>query len=284
MNYDENTLDSLEKFIDDYLAQKKAQYKDSGDISIIQKLEHIDRTAKIAKLITNNNKMAVVAAKFHDIGRIPQYEILGAFRDDIILHHNLGEDFITRLLFKGILQPSPELDAIRQGAMYHGRTSFIPFKESPITKEAMEITEIISEVDDLDNGCIGALFYIEDEIVNDKKGYKAKNPDLDMKSVSPRVMEFYRRGEKFNKMTECYTYADYLLFAAILAIQSLKGKHKEIANQLMSWKLTDEIGNALEGYKKLFDKYIDPAFSKEAYEILERYYTEAKQKEETQEK
>ena len=280
IEYNIDTLQKLEDFIDKYLDLKYQEYKQKlenkkGEDSILRKIEHIRRTAKMAGIITDNNKLVIVAAKFHDIGRIPQYEILGGFRDDLILHHNLGEDLITRKVFKGELELSEELDIIRQSVMYHGRMRFVPFKESPITREASEITEIISEVDDIDNGCVGALGYIENEILTDAKNYLGKNPNLDMRSVSPRVFDFYSKGEKFNKLTECHTYADYLLFAAILAIQSLIGKNKKLAASLMEVPCFG-YENALQGYKELFCKYVDPSLSLDAYNILYNYYELAK--------
>ena len=281
IDYSEDELDVLNDFIDKYLHEVEQKYRkeiksfDKNE-TIIHKIEHIKRTVKLARIISNNNKMAIVAAKFHDIGRIPQFEILGGFRDDLILHHNLGEDLITRLVFKGVLKPSIELDTIRQSVMYHGRMNFIPFIEDPITKEAKEVTEIISTADDLDNGCVGALGYIENEILTDAKHYIEKNPGLDMKMVSPKVWASYLKGEKFDKLTDCKTYADYLLFAAVLAIQSLKGHFGKIATSLMETPCF-EYENALDGYRILFSKYIDKSLSNEAYNVLYNYYILAKE-------
>lgn len=272
--YSEDVLAELEKFIDNYLDEKIEEYgKDESRErdTLYNKIQHIKRTATIAAALTDN-KLVVLAAKYHDIGRIPQLEFLGGFRDDLILHHNLGEDLITRMIFKKQLKPSVELDTIRQAIMYHGRMQFIPFKESPIEQDAIELTEIISVVDDLDNGCIGALGYLERETVTDAKGYKAKNPDLDMKEVSPRVMEFFRKGEKFDKLSECNTYADYILFASVLAIQSLKGKYSNYAKKLMSIPCFG-YNNALEGYKDLYTKFINPEYAMEAFDILSSYYS-----------
>lgn len=277
MKYDNSILLELENFIDEYLIEQEKKYSDKGESGLqndaaMDKIEHIKRTVMITNMISNNDSMARVAAKFHDIGRFPQLEILGGFRDDIILHHNLGEDFITRQVFQKKLKPSMELDAIRQAVMYHGRMQFIPFVENPLTNEAKEITEVISRSDDLDNGCIGALGYIERETLTDAKGYKQKNPELDQTLVSENVKDFFRRGEKFNKLTECHTYADYILFAAVLAIQALKGKDYEVAQSVMEMKCFN-YDNALEGYQDLFNRYIEPSFAKEAYDILYSYYS-----------
>ena len=272
MRYDLETLSKLDNFIDDYLKEQFEKYVGlNGRDTILDKIEHINRAATITKMIAPGNKMAEVAAKFHDIGRFPQYEILGGFRDDLILHHNLGEDLITRFLFQKKLEPSFELDVIRQSVMYHGRMQFIPFKKMPMDPEILETTEIISRSDDLDNGCVGALGYLEREVLTDAKGYKEKNPDLDMTMVSPSVIEHYRKGEKFDKLKECKTYADYILFATVLAIQSLKGKDHEVAKKLMAIECYG-YDNALEGYKDLFNKYVEPAYAKEAYDILLNFY------------
>lgn len=272
MQYDLQVLAQLDNFIDNYLKEQYKKYANlEGKDTILDKIAHINRAALITRMIAPGNKIAEVAAKFHDIGRFPQYEILGGFRDDLILHHNLGEDLITRFLFQKKLRPSFELDVIRQSVMYHGRMQFIPFKKAPMDPEILETTEIVSRSDDLDNGCVGALGYLEREVLTDAKGYKANNPELDMTMVSPTVMEYFRRGEKFDKLKECKTYADYILFATVLAIQSLKGKDHEIAKKLMS---IDCFGydNALDGYRDLFNKYIEPTYAKEAYDILLSFY------------
>ena len=272
MNYNIETLAKLDNFIDSYLKEQFEKYVGlNGRDTILDKIEHINRAATITKMIAPGNKMAEVAAKFHDIGRFPQYEILGGFRDDLILHHNLGEDLITRFLFQKKLETSFELDVIRQSVMYHGRMQFIPFKKMPMDPEILETTEIISRSDDLDNGCVGALGYLEREVLTDAKGYKEKNPDLDMTMVSPSVIEHYRKGEKFDKLKECKTYADYILFATVLAIQSLKGKDHEVAKKLMAIECYG-YDNALEGYKDLFNKYVEPTYAKEAYDILLNFY------------
>ncbi len=285
-----DTLAKIDEFAESYLReyeQKCASKTFNGVVDEVKakqlqdKIAHIRRTVEITKGVTHNNHLAVLAAKLHDIGRFPQYEFLGGFKDGLILHHNLGEDLITRMLFRHVLEPSRELDTIRQAIMYHGRMQFIPFKENPLSKEAEEITEIVSEVDDLDNGCIGALGYLEDEILHDSKDYKKENPDLDMKSVSPRVFEFYTRGEKFNKLTECHTYADYLLFASVLAIQSLKGKYHAFAAKLLEQPCFGYV-SGLEGYRDLFSKYLDPELALQAYDTLHDFYVKAKERTENQ--
>ena len=111
----------------------------------------------------------------------------------------------------------------------------------------------------LNNGCIGTPGYPEIETLTDAKGYQATNPDLDMKSGSPSVMDHFKKGEKFNKLT------------CVLAIQSLRGKDREVTQSVMKLECLG-FKNSLAGSKDLFERYIDQAYSMEAYEILVNFY------------
>jgi len=229
-------------------------------------------------------RMTVLAAKMHDIGRFTQYELLGQFDDGKVLHHYLGEDFIARAIYQGKLEPSEELDALRTVAKYHGREKFFPFKEN-IPDGAKELVDIVGRVDGIENGCIGAVGYLVREAKTDAKSYKKNNPELDMKSVSPEVLEFFKKGEKFDKMKYCKTYADYTLFAAVLAIQALKGKDREIALDAMkNYKcirtVKDKDGkeevieyeNAIKGYEDIFGELINPKDKEIAIKVLKGFY------------
>ena len=87
-----------------------------------------------------------------------------------------------------------------------------------IDKNTLNIIELSSIIDAIDNGCIGATYYIEREIENDEKHYKVNNSNLNMKIVSEEVLNFYLNNVKFNKFKYCKTYADYLLYAIILLL------------------------------------------------------------------
>ena len=145
------------------------------------------------------NDLVRVATKCHDIGRFLQYELLGKFDDAIVLHHTLGEDVVTRAAFKGKIKITPELDIIRSAIMFHGRIDYMPYL-AELNAEIKEIVDIVSRVDGIENGCIGAIGYLERECKEDAKNYKKNNPDLDMKQVSPKVLKFYLKGEKFDKI------------------------------------------------------------------------------------
>lgn len=168
------------------------------------------------------------------------------------------------------------MNSIRQVIQYHGREQFIPYKPE-LSEETRQLIDIISRVDEIENGCIGATGYLIREAKDDVKGYKQDNPDIDMKEVSPEVWEFFSRGEKFDKMKHCKTYADYTLFASVLAIQGLKGKDRRVAQLAMDLSCNG-YQSALEGYRDIFSKLIEPKYAKEAFKVLEGFYKDREYK------
>lgn len=271
-------IDKLEMFIDNYLKEMHEKYKDNSAVQ--DKLEHIARVTILTEKLCPENRLAKVAAKYHDIGRFSQMDILGAFNDSKILHHYLGEDFIARALYQGKIEPSQELETIRLAISYHARIKFMPYK-SEIPQQAINIVDAVGRADDIENGCIGAVGYIEREAVTDAKGYRKENPEVDQTRVSPEVWEFFQKGEKFDKMKFCKTYADYTLFAAVLAITSLKGKDRALAKHALGLPCKGssleeqertQYASALEGYKDIFSRLIEPEKAMAAYEILEGFY------------
>lgn len=268
MNYNVNTVIKLEKFVDEYISDMKIKYENVPAIQ--DKINHINRTVALVEKISPENDLVRVAVKFHDIGRFLQYEILGCFDDAIVLHHTLGEDVLTRAIFKGDLEVSPELDIIRSAAMFHGRMEYMPYL-SKLGKDIKEMVDIVGRVDGIENGCIGAIGYLERECNEDAKNYKKNNPSLDMKKVSPYVLECYLKGEKFDKVKYCKTYADYVLFANVLAITALKGKDRNIALEALNLSCFG-YENAIEGYKDIFKKMIDPDLVNICIDCLEGFY------------
>lgn len=277
------TLDKIEKFVDTVMKEYKDKYYSNPIIK--DKIDHIGRVTEITEKAYPGNQLARIAAKTHDIGRFRQFEILGKFDDGQVLHHYLGEDYITRALYQGKLEYSPELDMIRSVVKYHGRAQFIPFKDE-IPQKAMELVDVIGRVDGIENGCIGATGYLVREAQEDAKSYKANNPGLDMKSISPDVLEFYKKGEKFDKMKYCKTYADYTLFAAVLAITALRSQDRNLAlDAMQNYQCTRPIYNengdiidvkqynsAIEGYDDIFSILVDPKDKKMCMDVLKGFY------------
>ena len=268
MDWDSEVLDELEAYIDAYLEEMAEKYKDNK--AALDKLSHIKNVTSLAKIVSNDDRMAIIAAKFHDIGRFKQLELLGSFNDGILLHHYIGEDVVTRAVFNRQLSVSKELNAIRQVVQYHGRQAYIPYKPE-LAEGVIGLIDVISRVDGIENGCIGATGYLVREAGTDAKGYRENNPDLDMKSVSPEVWEFYSKGQKFDKLKYCKTYADYTLFAAILAIEALKGKDRDVARIAMDIE-ANGYESALAGYKDIFSKLVAPEYADKAFEVLNGYY------------
>ena len=268
MDWDSEVLDELERYIDTYLEEMAIKYKDNK--AALDKLSHIKNVTSLAKIVSNDDRMAIIAAKFHDIGRFKQLELLGSFNDGVLLHHYIGEDVVTRAIFNHQLSVSKELNAIRQVVQYHGRQAFIPYRPE-LAEGVIDLIDVVSRVDGIENGCIGATGYLEREAETDAKGFRANNPDLDMKSVSPEVWEFYTKGQKFDKLKYCKTYADYTLFAAILAIEALRGKDRDVAKIAMDIE-ANGYPSALAGYKDIFSKLVSPKYADKAFKVLNGYY------------
>lgn len=261
------TLENLEKWIDNFLEIKKLKYR---DIDMVQrKIIHSKTTSQLAKS-NFDNEVLRVAMKFHDIGRFKQYDLIKSYDDKIISHYELGKAIIEEELHKNNIEPSKELDMIKAVIMYHGGTKYISNNEK-LDNESLELVEMSSRIDALDNGCRGVFLYIEDECLKDSKNYKKNNPNLDMKSVSNDVLNMFLDGKSFDKIKYCKTYADYILFAASLAIKSLTGPDKIIAKKIMNQKC-GKYENALEGYEDLFKKFIDPNLFDICIECVYNFY------------
>lgn len=266
--FDKSNLEKLNSYIDKFMMEQLEKYK--GNKTMEDKTIHILRCNMLMSLIKKDDEMAILGCKFHDIGRFMQYEKLGKFDDKFLSHNLFGEFFLQNEIKNGNLESSYELDTIRLISMYHGLESIIPEK-TQLPDEVLEAIKAVSIVDEIDNGCIAALGYLEHEVETDAKNYIQNNPELDMKTVSPEVLQFFLRGEKFDKIKYCKTYADYILFACVLAIKSLKSENYKVAKTAMMQKCY-KYSNALEGYKDLFEKYIDPRYSSLCYEALLGFY------------
>ncbi len=263
MNLNNEKLNELEKWINEYLEKQN-----TNEVHKKDKYDHSKRTAKIAKQIYQNNKLLEVAMKFHDIGRFIQYEKIKSFDDKILSHYILGKQFIEDQEKNNNIPPSEELNMIKYVIRYHMGINYVPKKELiNINEETLNLISSSSIVDSVDNGCIGATYYIEREILNDEKHYKEINPDLDMKNVSDDVLAYYLNNEKFDKLKCCKTYADYLLYAIILLIDSLKNVNN--TDKLIQ---IIEKENSINKYIRLINKYIKEPISERCILHLKHIY------------
>mgnify|MGYP003305082058 CR=1 FL=1 len=267
MEINRDNLNSLYDYVVNMFTDIYKKYNNNPIVK--DKFEHINNMAKFAKLIDGDNFLLLVSMLFHDIGRFPQFELIGNFNDRLVSHHVLGEDLIGKEIASKKLVSSSELDLIRLIVLYHGKEQLVPNKDS-LTPEMIKLLNDVSQMDGIENGCIGAIGYLGREVYQDAKGYRASNPNLDMKSVSPEVLTYFLDGVKFDKMI-CKTYAEYILFASVLAIQGLKGEHRDLAKMAMEMPCYG-YQNALYGYADIFDQYVDPAISKLCFNTLYKFY------------
>ena len=272
MEYNKEEIIKLERWIDEYIKNKEEKYKDIS--MVLRKIEHINRTVDIAKKVDPTNDLLRVAMKFHDIGRFEQYERIESFDDKVLSHYILGKEIIDNYIEEGVLNKSKELDLIIQVIKLHFGIEYIPYNVK-LEDKTLKIIDMAAKIDALDNGCVGALTYIEDEILNDSKNYIKYNPNLDMKKVSPYVLKKYLNGESFDKIKYCKTYAEYMLFATSLAIKSLKSPLRKVAKEIMS-KGVGKYKNSILGYEDLIKNYVDEKISGKCIKVLENYYNNYK--------
>ena len=241
---------------------------------LIDKYNHIQNCLALANEIRPNDLMLKCLILYHDIGRIAQYDIWKRFADDKMLHHHIGAELFERYVFQGKIPNTKYNGLIIATILYHGRLALLP--SGFVTDEERKYIEIVSTVDNLENGCLGAVGYLDREVETDAKGYGKVDQNL----VSPDVLEFYKNIEKFDKMKYCKTYADYTLFAIVLALIQLKGEYKDIASAAMSRPVTDSFGiahaNAIDGYKAIIDRRIEPQYRNVCFNVLLEAFSNAK--------
>lgn len=97
MKDNKNIIDEIEKWIDRYLNENEKKYESNP--AAMDKINHIKRVVALTKKIAPDNRMAILAAKAHDIGRFSQLELLGSFNDGKVLHHNLRRRYNNKSCF-----------------------------------------------------------------------------------------------------------------------------------------------------------------------------------------
>lgn len=274
MKYNNETLKILNNYIENFNKQTLIDYPNSVVIS--DKINHIYSCVNLLNIIldrdSNYKELLKIAIKFHDIGRRIQMDKIGNFNDRILSHNELGYEYIVEEIKQGNLIKSRELDIIMPVVRYQDLMEFTD-EWKQYDEETIEVIKIVTKIDRTENSCISALNYLEREISEDAKGYRKNNPNMDMKSVSPNVFEFYKNGQFFDKNVHCYTYADYILFAAGLSIAILKSNDHLLAKRCMSKK--DENGqNIVDKYSILYNKYIDRNYSEKCIKILKGFYND----------
>ena len=224
------------------------------------------------KYPTINLELLGYCADLHDIGRRPQYDALrkegiGCFNDRKIDHHHLGAQVLDTYLMQHNIGCMKAWRILRDVIEYHGKKNLWFFADPA----SIPYLEIISAADDIENGCLGALGYLECELKIDAKGYKFESPERDQRDLNPELLSYLERGEWFDKMKYCTTYADYFIFAAMLAVKSCN-HFATIAKKAMTLPVYEtEDGtllDAVDGYCHIFRHYLHPQDAEIACRIM----------------
>ena len=238
-----------------------------GSPELLRKRLHIENVLKYAEKLFEiekpnlNKELFLLFSEHHDDGRVNQFEILGNFDDTKVSHGLLGVQRLHRWIQKkydeNIIIDFATI-TLRDVMAYHGSPNLC------YDEYTLPYVELVNAVDEIENS-FSCVSYLLDEIAFDKKGYIKNNPKINQKSVSDFVFTSFKSGEKFDKMKYCNTYAEYVLFAATLFINSVNKYEfaKEIA-------LNEGYGysSILEGFKDVFSKSLTNDMSQEAYDIL----------------
>lgn len=237
------------------------EYRDKFDCDVVRdKLRHISNCVQIADMVSGKKSLLSLCMLYHDIGRMKQYEVLGSFNDNVIDHKVLGEQIIVSAINKGELDSHLISSYLRASALWHGITNRALIFDNDVKTVVTQVTDI----DALENGCLSTRYYLEREIMTDAKGYVEHSPELDQTQVRGLYLASWKSGNRMKK--DCITYAEYLLFASHLLMQS-KQKYPEIMNALFKIGHIDMVGF----YVDLFRKYIDKRISDGVIDFFIKY-------------
>ncbi len=238
------------------------------------KVLHVENVERICEQLADdanvNRELLLICARLHDLGRSVQWKATQSFSDRVVNHRYLGLQMVEQWLREHQIYPVRDWKVAIDVMQYHG----LKHMEGFVHYYALPYVRLISLADDTENGCCGALGYLEDEKLRDDKGYIKTDPARDQRDLNPDLLGYLERGEKFNKMTMCHTYAEYFVFAAMLAVNAVNAA-PEIAKKAMKDKCYyDEEHkvwlNAVEGYCHIFQKHLHEADAATACEIMRR--------------
>ena len=238
------------------------------------KLMHILGMADIAMEIASVSKAAInfellkLCALHHDDGRVLQYKYLGNFNDRELSHNELGAMMLDQWCIRKNFTADSSIHLLRAVMMFHGRPALVGKDGVPAV--ARQYIEIISDADDIENGCIGAVGYLLNECRTDAKGYNTTHPEHFGK-IKPELWAFYEQGQWFDKMKYCESYAEYVLFAATLAMKSIV-KYGNIAKKAML-KPSYGYASALQGYEDIFNQVMSSEDANHAINVLRKACT-----------
>lgn len=219
-------------------------------------LHHIPAVKNAATLLAPDDKLLQVAAALHDYGRANQYRNFGNFNDGVHGsehdHHELGYQAflidvepeirnagISEAEFSESLKPGGTTHGVAAAIRLHGMRN-IAFDEhfQELDEATSRLVDDVSLLDDLANVALSPTFLLreaEEQAKNASKGGFIPDENAFLTTVSPEVMEYFEKKEKFNREKVCKTYPDYCVFWAILAARQLTDpRTKPIVSKLMS--------------------------------------------------
>lgn len=251
--------DSLRKFAS--LNEPERLFGKPAKSGLGGKTKHVQNVVRLGMKLPSddlNPELLRISLKLHDIGRSVQWNVSKNFSDREINHRYIALQMVEQFVRTEKCNISPDWIVVTEVMQYHG----VPHMYGFAHDFALPYIQLVSLADDIENGCNGALGYLEDEKERDDKHYIADAPYRDQRDLNRELLGYLERGEKFNKMALCYTYAEYFVFAAMLAVNACNNAG-EIAKEAMRDKCycyedCDGIHwmDAVEGYCYIFSKHL----------------------------
>lgn len=227
------------------------------------KTKHIESVVRIGMRLPMdclNAELVQIALQLHDIGRSEQWNICKNFNDREINHHHIALQMVEKFIRDERCDVTPDWIVVTEVMQYHGDLHMWGFAHD----FALPYIQLVTLADNLENGCNGALGYLEDEKERDDKHYIQDSPNRDQRDLNPKLLDYLERGEIFSKMALCHTYAEYFVFASVLAVNAcINNISGEIAKEAMRDKCYcyEDEGkihwlDAVEGYCHIFKKHL----------------------------
>ena len=306
-SFEYKICERLSKYLLDKHEQQRREFADDPDM-LFKLNVHFPTVYCVAQKIAPDNETIQLAALYHDYGRVIQFKKNGNFNNHEVGssedHHVAGyKQFLKDIpeIFKNEdIPPFAIQKSLESGTIYkisktillHGLNGKAFDEEfAKLDDETNHVVEIISQIDDIANGtqCVEYLLKeAQEHAKNVSHGGFIPDENENLKIVSPRVMELFRKNIPFDRNAECKTYADYCIFGASLATRSLKNPTTyNITREMVSVPtvvrqhsiidgedvlVSKKFDSAMEAFEYIFSIQMEEADAKEAYSILSKCY------------
>lgn len=208
-------------------------------------------------------ELAKTCAEHHDDGRLLQYQKTGKLDDSKFSHQDTGAQMLDEFCMANGARfgefPEDVL-ILRNVMLYHGKVDYVD--NSQILPASLPYVKAVTAADELENS-MSCVSYLKRNYYNDEKGLSFEH------RISSEVWHWYSEGQKFNKLKYCTTYDEYILFAGMLAINSIK-KYGQIAKELFK-QPGFGYPSILIGFHDIFYELLLPEDAEMAYQIMYAY-------------